>query len=522
MSLSINDILKEIQHHAVQFFSFGNLDQPIHTVKFFSRKEPPSDPEILYIGKSDELPESLSIGNTLNILAFTDTVPEHPQDHQYLNNHQINLILLKEGPDILSIFNEVQDIIKKGQESLRYSADLLKMLVHNSGFQNIIDIGYKMLGNPLYVMDLSSKVLAVTKDVEITDDMIWSEVTMEGYLSYNTIMLSKEIGRIVDKSTSPLILKGSFMKYLRIIGKVELGNTQAGIVCVLEYEKPFDASDIEIVTLLCNAISLEMQKNKYSIYNREIMGDAFIEDLLEGKIKDHINITEKTKILGLSFQRYIYVLTIDVNDFDSNGSLPYMKDMAMKIFSNNKCIIHNGNIVVIFSCSNQDYFTETTLNGLQEFLRSNNMFCGVSRSCSNLEDSQEYYFQSLEALKLGKRLNKEQLLFRYDDYVLYHIADDCYGSTNLIKYCHPSLLTLIAFDKKNNTDYTHSLHVYLQNMTNLAKSANALHIHRNTMIYRIKKIEKIMHIKLQANNILLHLHLSFIFIKYLNSEKSLE
>jgi DNA-binding PucR family transcriptional regulator len=54
------------------------------------------------------------------------------------------------------------------------------------------------------------------------------------------------------------------------------------------------------------------------------------------------------------------------------------------------------------------------------------------------------------------------------------------------------------------------------NRGNRAESANTLHIHRATMIYRIEKIETIMGVDLNDTYTMHHSYLSFMILKLIN------
>ena len=55
---------------------------------------------------------------------------------------------------------------------------------------------------------------------------------------------------------------------------------------------------------------------------------------------------------------------------------------------------------------------------------------------------------------------------------------------------------LVFYDKVNNTDYVEILINYFENNCRVVETANALYIHRNTMNYKINKIEEILDINL--------------------------
>ncbi|MCR4435705.1 MAG: helix-turn-helix domain-containing protein [Clostridiales bacterium] len=90
----------------------------------------------------------------------------------------------------------------------------------------------------------------------------------------------------------------------------------------------------------------------------------------------------------------------------------------------------------------------------------------------------------------------------------------CCGTIPLLEFCHPSLLTLMEYDRNNNANYTRTLYVFILNKGNQNESAKILHIHRTTMIYRMEKIEAIMDIKLDNIHLMYNLYLSFMILKY--------
>lgn len=57
---------------------------------------------------------------------------------------------------------------------------------------------------------------------------------------------------------------------------------------------------------------------------------------------------------------------------------------------------------------------------------------------------------------------------------------------------HPMMRKLRAYDAQNNTDYVRSFEVYLSNRCNITDTARILHMHRNTLLHRIKRIEELL------------------------------
>ena len=61
------------------------------------------------------------------------------------------------------------------------------------------------------------------------------------------------------------------------------------------------------------------------------------------------------------------------------------------------------------------------------------------------------------------------------------------------------LLRLLQEDRENNTDLYYTLKVYLMNENNVTMAADSLHIHRNTLVYRLKQIKECIEADINDN-----------------------
>jgi DNA-binding PucR family transcriptional regulator len=83
---------------------------------------------------------------------------------------------------------------------------------------------------------------------------------------------------------------------------------------------------------------------------------------------------------------------------------------------------------------------------------------------------------------------------------------------------HPGLIALRDYDRKNRTDFFRTLRVYLEHQQCVADASSALYIHRNTLLYRIRKIEEFFGFTLDNPKQVINLLLGFHILEYLNTE----
>ena len=397
------------------------------------------------------------------------------------------------------------------------AADLLSAVAKAKGIYSVVSVGYELLQNPVIVSDKSWKAIVVATDEKESDDKGFNEFLTQGALSLDTVSqdIKDKLTNRIEQAGTPFRYQGSSMKYARMFGRVLAGSRPVATVSVVELNRPFTDEDYVTVAMLCNAISAEMQKNKFLHYTRGLIYEELIVELIEGRDSSASPITERAKSLGVGMKKYIYVVTIDIKGFDAEKySLSYMRDYFEKMISGSKALIYSDHIVIVASSARESGFIETELSDLRSFIAEYNMRGGVSRGFLRLEDLGEHYRQSLEALSIGARMGDDAILHNYDDYAVYHIAKACSQVAELRVFCQPKLETLMEYDKEHNTSFTNSLYVYLKYSRNITETAKALHLHRNSMIYHLKRIEEILGFSLIDSDTLLHIELSFRFMEY--------
>jgi sugar diacid utilization regulator len=318
----------------------------------------------------------------------------------------------------------------------------------------------------------------------------------------------------IEQSETPFWCKEANMKYPRLFCRVAVGSRPVATVAVIEYNRPFIQRDYLMLSMLSSAISAEMQKNKFLHYTRGLLYEEFIVDLIEGRIKNASVIEEKVKSLNLGLKKYIYVITVNIKEFDvTYFSIPYMRDYLEKMISGSKALIYNDNITMINSYNTEREIFEGDAVKLRDFLKEYKLHAGLSRRLSSSRISWSI-ISSPWRRWISARTSTRRDHLRLRGLRHLHIAKVCAGTSDLKKFCHPKLEYLMNYDAEHKTSFTDSLYTYLKHSRNITNTAKALHLHRNSMIYHLKRIEEILNFSLNDNETLLHIDLSFRMMEY--------
>ena len=516
MDMILNMLIEKLEHYSPELHLCNEESISIKSAKLLFKNQQSFEPHVLYIGRTSFLSETLNYSYSINLLCIKDSsIPP-----TYKENCPLNLVIVDNYYSLFTLFNEIQDMLI---EFHQWSSSLMDSLINNKGLDQIIDIGYNFLNNPILIIDTSFKLLEYKKNIEF-DNLLWEETILKGYMPYECVSTVKAIKYVeqVYSSRSPVARSYSTEKYGKqstMVANIIVSNKIVAHIVIYEQQRPFKKIDFEITDFLCKVISSEMQKIKFFQNTKIIIYECFIEDLLAGNIKDNEVIEERVKYLDLNLKENLYVLAIDLSHFnDKNTPIIQIKDYLEYIISDSKSIIYKDYIVMIISRKRKSILFEEGFKTLERFLYSTKLYGGLSRCFTKLIELQKHFVQSLEAVKLGIRIHSEKALFIYDNYTVYHLMEK-YSVEELKDFCHPSLLILIEYDKQNNTNYVESLYTYISKDKNKVESADSLHIHRNTMSYRISKIKEIINMDLDDKDLIFHLNLSFKILEFTDKIK---
>ncbi len=439
---------------------------------------------------------------------------EIPKEHE--NRTGLNLIVLPEQVSEADLFCQVCNLLL-GEDTDRGGGELLSALANGKRLISVAEVGYRILGNPIIISDKNWRALAMVPDEDRPEDVDWHEFKTNGMLSLNIVTENLEMNLIpmLAEATGPFYWKCDRIKYARLFCNIMMGGRSVATLSVMEQNRPFTKQDYETIKLLSNAISAEMQKTNSLHFARGLEYEEFFSDLLAGRIEDPVLIQKRAKRLNLPIKDCQYVTAVDITEIDERkSSYTFICDYLEKLIPNSKALVFKEYIILFKSYSSHSGAMESDFEKLEKFACYYHARCGISRRFQKMNEVRKHYFQAVEALKLGYQMNQELVMCKYDDLAIYHIAEICSKGEDLQKLCHPKLLYLLEYDREHNTSFTESLYAYLKNARNITQTAAAVHLHRNSMIYHIKKIEEVLDISLADTDMLLYFELSFRFLEY--------
>ena len=116
---------------------------------------------------------------------------------------------------------------------------------------------------------------------------------------------------------------------------------------------------------------------------------------------------------------------------------------------------------------------------------------GVGRAHSGLKGLQRSYAEADQALRAGQRLFGPGQTAAFAELGAYRVLAQLQGTAELRSFEQETLGELIDYDEKSGSQLLPTLEAFFGANGNLSKTAELLFVHRNTLMYRLKRIEEL-------------------------------
>ncbi len=135
---------------------------------------------------------------------------------------------------------------------------------------------------------------------------------------------------------------------------------------------------------------------------------------------------------------------------------------------------------------------------------------GISRPANGLSNLRDAYREAKDAVGIAYELNDHDSTTFYGDLKLYQLllALKERNLEHLQRFCFDALGPIIEHDKRKQSDLVRTLSGFFAANGNLAKAAQELDVHRNTLVYRLERIADLTEFDLDDSDNRLILHLA--------------
>lgn len=427
-------------------------------------------------------------------------------------NLPCDVLFVKNSISFAELFNKISSIF------IRFRAlfnKLEELIYHKKGLQNIIEIISDICEHPAYLVDTNFKVAAIIGPQSMYEvSVAWKRLIDTGYLSYDIIVNlieSNELYSMESGKCAELIISKYFYNPFINYNMRHNGILQGHLFIVGTLRK-ITPGDIELVNYIGPLVLRAILSDPNFQTTRGRLYENFVIDMLEGKNLRLEYINNQMKVLCFNSDSFYNIAVIKPFSPDELK----LEQIAEQLERYHDCkpVKYNGNIIGIFqfkTSQKQDEF----INKLKKLSINLNCVIGVSDIMQGFLSIHLQYTQALTAISLGESFNDPEKLYVYNNFSIYHPFLYFENINNIKAMCLNEITQLNNYDKEHYTELVLTLDTYLKNERHALLTATALHIHRNTLSYRINKINDICRLNLDDISERERILFSLRIIKYL-------
>ncbi len=430
---------------------------------------------------------------------------------------QVSLLLVY-SQNSASIYTLLQNYYNMQCEISLFGQTLLEYLAFEDGLQTAIEYSYQVFNNPVFVFDANYNLIAATwtaiEELQIHDSIIANKrFTDEAFKMANRL---NHIHNRVCKSELPIKAYNEQLGYEQLYCTINT-QTDLGHLVVSSINKPFDSVDTELLLILKKYVSQQLKKDSFVRNSRGFNHEYFLRDLLDKRIAgDRSNLSRMDYVID-DFRGNMYCIVIETSRNTNTISDIHIRNMIESRFSNSKTLIYHGHIITVLILREDQQIPKEYIREMTKICRENGLYAGMSNSFRDIMDFEAFYMQALSAIELGVCHQNEPGLFQYKNFYLEHMIDRFTQTESACTFYHPKMKFLMDYDQKHHTEFAYTLYMYLVHERNLMATANAMDMHRTSLVYRFKKINSLIGDDFDDYNERMYLILSYEMSQYKSS-----
>ncbi len=412
-------------------------------------------------------------------------------------------------------------IVDKQNQMLEFSDSMNKKFIdleiNGGGFQEIANVLNELTGYTTYIVNIKYEIVAEKRKLNT------QEISLtRGVERLNTQkMRYMDIYEQLQDGIEQQVRLGS-KEFQVIKKKIIVKRKTEGYVLLLAEKSEMNYLKMIALQHAINSAAIEFSKMKAMEESQQVLDNNLFLDLLSNNIQNNEEIYQRTKSLKWPEApiRLLYMEVCSSEEFVKGKSEYELQNFKEEIVSDIKRIIllqgMKGTITFksdTFTCIFSEIYDKKMIKVLAGNIVSQigkkyniEITVGISDAWYRYMDIIHAYQECKDAVKIGKIYAKQKIIF-IQDVLVERIFAQIGNSAGVNNHIEKVLGALFEYDKKNKGNLVDTLEILIENMGAKNITAEQLHLHRNSLSYRLKKIESLTGISLEDSKNLLSLGL---------------
>lgn len=374
---------------------------------------------------------------------------------------------------------------------------LTEMSLEEQGLDSMADLMCTLTGKIVVVQDkrLDIRAMAVPPDNAVDPDIIREFVRQRDNLP--SVLRNRKAAAKAGQSYWQQLIPIENMG--RLIGPIVSGDRARGYVSVFGPAGELDLLDSLTVEQGAAACALEMAKAKaVSEAEKALRGD-FLEGLLAGTVARK-EIERLEGRLDHDTEQPHLIMTFTWADEDAPSLRRLETALNWLLSSHNRpTLLHmySEDHAIIFEAM-RDEQDRAAAHELDKRLREHvqaefgdvRLVSGVSGPANNIFEWPRVHREALKAMELARRLHFNHLV-EFNSLGIYELLSLLEDVSEVQHFAREIIGPLAEYDRQHRGSLVETIDAYFNHHANVSQTAESLFIHRNTLLYRLDRIQEL-------------------------------
>lgn len=306
----------------------------------------------------------------------------------------------------------------------------------------------------------------------------------------------------------------------RLVAPIPARDGLGGFISIVAPETELDQIARLAVARAASACAVELGRERAVLQARDELEGEFLESLLAGTYSSEAAVRHRGERLGFELGGEVVVL-IARQDGGVDSSLRVRRDQlttgakgwVQRRAPTALTTVRQGALTAILPLSGVE--PPPDLRRLAGDLRMEcagalggaEVSVGVGRPKSGITGVRSCYREAEQALVMGVRLFGPGRVTSFADLGLYRLLFAMQTSTELREFFDDQVKPLVEYDRRTGAGLMKTLDAFFRCHGSPTEIAGLLHLHRNTVLYRLRRIEDVGRLRLDNPDTRLNLHL---------------
>jgi purine catabolism regulator len=303
----------------------------------------------------------------------------------------------------------------------------------------------------------------------------------------------------------------------RLVAPIVTKDVGRGYLTIIGHDSELDDIDLLVAEHGAAACALEMAKAKAVSDTEKRLRGTFLDRILIGDVSQQEAVRQGERFDHDMTRTHIAIVCAWQGD--KSPSLRRLETIVNSVVASQHTPAlvwqreRENEVLVFASADDKDpigaatRLAKTIASEIQRQYPSTHAAIGVGQAARDVTQWRSSHRDATQAVDLARRLQTDNPLF-IGDLGVYQLILSLGDREKLIAFYERTLGPLLEYDQRQHADLVKTLEAFFNCHGNLSQTAEMLIVHRNTLLYRMNRINEIAQIDLDRPEIRLALHLA--------------